>query len=499
MSVKVAATIAGSPVAQAALIGGFGGIASLVGVSADLWGMEWALWITAFSILGGIAFAIFFGTHAAKEQQAQSATLARVDGRTAADSPKLDEMLRLTREMSAATLGKAQQNAPVDESAKQALEDALERLARDAAAGSYTAAGIVERRNVSDVVDYLSARVARLEAGRTAINQRVDEELIAVLREKAAVAYLSGRIPEAEEAAQRVLSDAPEDPSTLNILGLILRLRGQFDQSADIFHRVHSLAVGDSDKAAALNNAGSAYAMAGNFDVSLAHFGRALRHYESVGDESGVALTSGNIANVYMARGDVESARQTFESTIQIYRRLNNREGLVVHLNNLGGALSKLGRFDDAEGCHREALEVATAIGYMEAIASSHANLAAVYLYRNDFHRAHEHWQTALTMNRALGRDYGVAACLGNLALVKRRRGDLVGAKEVTKEGLALDERMGRIEGIANHCFNLGVICDQLGQRGEASLYWQRAQLIYQDMGNAEMAARASEYLASLD
>lgn len=466
-------------IARVVIAEGLACTAAIAGSMGNLWGAETVIWIVAGTGIALVGFEILFQRHHHREQKAQSEQIARIDTRAAADSPKLDELLRIAHEMRDATLGKAEQTAPVEAGTKQALEDALDRLAREAAAGSFTAAGIVERRSVGDVVDFLSAREAKIEAGRESVNARVDEELIAINREKAAVAYLTGRIDDAEGAAIRLRELLPSDMRSAYMLGSIALLRGHLVKAEEFFSAAKDCASDDETRALALGGLGGLRLIEGNLVGAERLFEEALAINRAKKNIQGMALDYRNLGTVFRTRGDLAQAEAAHEKSLELCVSAGNIVGTALNLGNLGIVYMTRGELDRAQGAFTRSLATYEALGVKEGIADQYGNLGFLYLSRGQLDRAEAILLKSIDLEQRLGRREGLASDYGNLGLVYRARGELDASDAMIRKSLAIDQVLNRAEGVANSLGNLGV---NRGMRGD----WSGAMRFFEEELAAE-------------
>ena len=177
----------------------------------------------------------------------------------------------------------------------------------------------------------------------------------------------AGRLDEAENRVRAVLSDRPEHPDALHLLGVIALHRGHERPAAELLGRAVAI---DPNHAAIHSDLGNALHACGELDEALRAFSTATRLAPDV------AHLHFNLGNALNVKGRPEAALPAYHKAIEI------EPGNPVFHNNLGNTLQELQRLDDAA----QALERAVALEprYVDA----HYNLGLVHEARDDFEAA---------------------------------------------------------------------------------------------------------------
>jgi tetratricopeptide (TPR) repeat protein len=262
---------------------------------------------------------------------------------------------------------------PPDKSVDTDLVAAVNRIARDAQRGGLTARQILEGDNPSDVANYLILRRVQIDSAQQLLNQRVDEEKIGLDRELAAVAYTIGRIDDAAEAIERILSLIPDDIDAHNRRGHIQSMRGQLTNAETSYRRVLELSAGNQE-------------------------------WEAIAD--------GNLGNVLKTRGDLDGAEAMYDKSLEINEKLGRLEGMANQYCNLGNVLKTRGDLDGAEAMYHKSLKIDEQLGRLEGMAIAYGNLGIVLQTRGDLDGGRQ----------MLTESSNLFAKLGNSAMVARVR-----------------------------------------------------------------------------
>jgi len=174
---------------------------------------------------------------------------------------------------------------------------------------------------------------AREHGDRKALGAFLDQQLaekqsnmIALLRERAAVAYVSGEIDRAKQCLEQILVTLPDDPDATNELGHIYQLRGNLDAAERQYRRLLELAPNDDEaKAAALGNPGLIYRTRGQVDQAEQFLRDALAINTQLGRLVGQASQLGNLGVIAKARGDLAEARRLWTEARDLFARVGAR------------------------------------------------------------------------------------------------------------------------------------------------------------------------------
>jgi radical SAM protein with 4Fe4S-binding SPASM domain len=223
--------------------------------------------------------------------------------------------------------------------------------------------------------------------------------------------HQAGRLREAANAYEQVLSVAPENPDANHLLGVVAHQAGQ---SALAVELISKAITGKPDDAAYHSNLGNAQRAEGDTGAAEASYHRAL---ELTPDDFEV---HNNLGNLYSDQEQLEGAASSYETAIKLnndYPQAHNNLGVVLQkqgdlaaaetqfrealqltpgyadaANNLGDVLQSLGRTKDATACYRDAL------AGDPNNAAAHNNLATMLQGEGDLANAAQHFRTAVQL-----------------------------------------------------------------------------------------------------
>lgn len=203
------------------------------------------------------------------------------------------------------------------------LEAALRRVAQAEARGE-PEAGIVLAQlrkdgNPQALGAFLDQQLA--EESRQLAEKQV--EVIELLRERAAVAYVSGEIERAEQCLRQILATLPDDLSAINELGHIYRLHGDLDAASRQYSRLLELTPDDEAvKAVALGNLGLIARTRGQLDEAERFLRESLEINKKLGRLEGQASQLANLCAVAEERSDLTTARRLWTEARGLFARV---------------------------------------------------------------------------------------------------------------------------------------------------------------------------------
>lgn len=207
----------------------------------------------------------------------------------------------------------------------------------------------------------------------------------------------------------------------------------------------HYRTVGNrKGEASSLNNLGLVQELLGNYSQAIAFYEQALTLKRSLGDRAGEASTLGNLGLVYDSLGQIFQAIEAYEQQLAIARDIGDQRVEAMALNNLGLAYHLLGVDDRAIAVYEQALVIKRSLGDRGGEGSTLGNLGIVYFDNGDFDRAIALHQQHEAIAREVGDRSSLNIALNNLGLVYFRSDRLPEAEQAFRESLAVAEGIER-------------------------------------------------------
>ena len=276
-------------------------------------------------------------------QNAQQATVQRIEGKVG--------------DLADALLARVSAKDQEIGALKAQLAAALQRAEQAGVAGDTTASDALAQIRKDGDPKKLGAFLDRQLA-------KQQTEVVDLLRERAAVAYISGEIARAEQCLQQILVLLPNDLDAINRLGWIYQLRGDLDGAERQYRRVLDLAPDDqAAKAAILGNLGLIARTRGQLDEAERLHRESLAIEQQLGRLEGQAATLGNLGVIARTRGQLDAAERLHREALAIDQQLGRLEGQAIQLGNLGAIAEQRGNIAEARRLWTEARDLYAQIG----------------------------------------------------------------------------------------------------------------------------------------
>jgi predicted O-linked N-acetylglucosamine transferase (SPINDLY family)/glycosyltransferase involved in cell wall biosynthesis len=252
----------------------------------------------------------------------------------------------------------------------------------------------------------------------------------------------AGRLTEAEQLYRQILTQQPDHPETLQLLGVIAHQVGRNDDALELIHRAIALRPESAD---AHSNLGSVFKATGRLDEAIAAYRQAITL------DPCVPAAHRNLGNSLCEKGRLDEGIAAFREALKL-----RPDYADVH-NHLGLALKEKGRLEEAIAAFRRALDCDPSFAF------AWSNLGCVLRDTGQYAAA------IAAFGHAIALRPGDAAPRNNLGMALRLEGRLDEALAAFREALALDPA------IAEAHTNLGNALKDTGQLDEALAAYRQA------------------------
>jgi CHAT domain-containing protein/Tfp pilus assembly protein PilF len=232
------------------------------------------------------------------------------------------------------------------------------------------------------------------------------------------------------------------DSSTLNNLGQLYAILGEFEQARSCYDEALSLTQADDDRigqAATLSNIGALYLDLGEPQNAIDYYNRALPLMQAMNNPSGEASIVGLIGTALLGAGRKEEALTHYNRALQLSRGAD-RFGEVNALIQIGNTYSELGRKTQALNQYNLAMPIARTINDRLAIATIINNSGDIYRSTGQLKKALDSYEQALVIVREVGDRIKEVSTLGNIATTQKEMGDLAGSRTSIESALVVVE-----------------------------------------------------------
>ena len=221
--------------------------------------------------------------------------------------------------------------------------------------------------------------------------------------------HQNGRLSEAGQLYQQILTINPRHPDCLHLLGMIAYQEGSFATAADMIREAIAI---NSKGTSYYANLGTVLQAQGNLEEAETLYRHALTL------KPGMAEVHLNLGNVLLARGELDGSVACYE------RALALRPTCAEAYNSLGNARQKQGQIDAAIACYEQALAI------KPDYAEVYYNLGSACREQNKLNEAVTFYQEALIINPEYAEAYY------NLGNVLREQGKLEDASASYRSAL---------------------------------------------------------------
>ncbi|MFB9908400.1 BTAD domain-containing putative transcriptional regulator [Allokutzneria oryzae] len=222
----------------------------------------------------------------------------------------------------------------------------------------------------------------------------------------------------------------------------------------------------------------------------------ALKDFESVGDDWGVAAATSDRVSQAMHKGEFADARRFADRGARMFQELGDRWGQLQASFTLGTLAEISGDYDRAAGLHREALRMAEELSLWPEVSYQLSWLGRIALLTKDFDQAKEFHERAMRLGAEQNFPPAEMYAETGLALGARREGQFDVAEKHLRRVLDWHRRVGREEAGALMLSELGFMAEQRGNTEEAHRLHKEGFVLANRMGDPRAVALALEGLA---
>jgi signal transduction histidine kinase len=288
-----------------------------------------------------------------------------------------------------------------------------------------------------------------------------------------------------------VLKTQKEDTARINTLNLLARnYYGNGDDSLTMKYANDAIAG-----AAKLNyaqgifqgytNLGLAYADAGNEELALKKFQKALEVSQQSGSKKDEAKAYNNIGWFLVTHGHANEAFKYYKLSVKIYEDLGDKQSAAMLYYNIGityyGALSN---YTEAIKWHTLQLSRSKEAGDKDGVASSHISIGNCYESLGNYPEAIKNYLAALKISEQTENRGKMAATYNNIGEIYNNQGKYTEALKYYNEGLRVFEQINSKSGIATSHDNIGEMQLLQGNFSEALKHHLIALKLGEEMKN---------------
>ncbi len=222
----------------------------------------------------------------------------------------------------------------------------------------------------------------------------------------------------------------------------------------------------------------------GDYIKAMQCFQKALKIYEKLNYQEGIASVSNNIGLSYYNIGKYNLALKYLKKCLNISRKLSDKMKIGVACGNIGLVYSDKMENRTAFKYYREYLNISQEIGYKRGVAIALSNIAFLYEYEGDIDKSLEYYKRSLFMFEKMGNKRRVGMTFASIGIIHYYKGDFDLAFIYFKKSLDIFERIKDKRGCGISYTNIGKIYMEKGDFNSAKENLQKAEKILTELGD---------------
>jgi tetratricopeptide (TPR) repeat protein len=208
-------------------------------------------------------------------------------------------------------------------------------------------------------------------------------------------------------------------------------------------------------EAALLCAIGAAHFFDEEMDDALASYGQALRLYELIGDNIGLANTMKAIGDVRLFYKEIDAVKPIYREALEIFVRAGDEIGMANTMMSIGAAQFFLKEVDGALYAYTEALKSYKRTGDKLGQANAIRGIGDIQSFRKEMGAALDSYNEALALYKEIGAKLSQANTLMAIGDLRLSRNDRDADLSFYEQALALFKETGETLGQANSLLSL--------------------------------------------
>jgi signal transduction histidine kinase/CheY-like chemotaxis protein/Tfp pilus assembly protein PilF len=206
----------------------------------------------------------------------------------------------------------------------------------------------------------------------------------------------------------------------------------------------------------------------GEFENSLRMADEAIKYYEELKDEKGIANAKYNIAGVYYKTDNYHLGLVNLVDCIKTYRKFNDYHNLSRSHKSLGTIYEYFGDEKNAIQTYEDAITSAKKAGDLNLESNTYNPLSGIYLKQKNIEKASEIIERAITIKKQTGDIRGLAFALygrGKINLVEKRFAE---AENDLNTAINIHQEMGETLGLGMAYHKIAFLYVEMGLLNKA-------------------------------
>jgi CHAT domain-containing protein len=243
----------------------------------------------------------------------------------------------------------------------------------------------------------------------------------------------------------RQINDRAREADTLNDMGLIYRIWGEYQKAFDAYAKTieidNAINTPLNNRISTVNNLGLVYLFLGDTKSAIDRHKKALEYAEATQNTRAKGFSLNNIGLAYKMMGDLPKAAETLEQALKIRTEIKEPAQICTTLSVLGEVYLQMGNPQKSIELQTQAIAVCQnsdrRVGGQAA-----TGLGKAYYVKNEYDKALEQANQALTVARRF-KDRGAEIDARSLiAFAEEKKGNLDGARAQIEQTIEMIESL---------------------------------------------------------
>jgi tetratricopeptide (TPR) repeat protein len=240
------------------------------------------------------------------------------------------------------------------------------------------------------------------------------------------------------------------------------------------------------------------YRISGDIDNSRSEANKAIDLAEKTGNKKYIAKANVNNAYLYKEMGVYPDALSYFLTALKTYENLKDEKGMANTYNGIGLIYKEEKNYPEALKNYYSSLQHYTTANDKHGMSICYNNIGVIFRFSSDFKEALSYYQKALSIDRELNDKAGIAADMANVGNVNAGQGDTAKAMGNFKKSLDIFASIGDKANIAILTDDIGEI--YLAQKNikEAEKYLNASLTIAKNIGDLRVQTYNDRLLSEI-
>ncbi|MBI2863523.1 MAG: tetratricopeptide repeat protein [Chloroflexi bacterium] len=321
---------------------------------------------------------------------------------------------------------------------------------------------------------------------------------------QARVLYQTGELDRALALFSRAIADFARQGDKPNAAratvkrSSVLRLMGRLQEAVEELQRVLSISADDPEvEAEARKGIGIIRGIEGKFAEGIAELKRSFALYEGLGNTYQMAELFHAIGMAHYSKADLSAAEEYYRRSLALSEQIGDLGFAATTLNNMAMVSYRRGDYTVALETLRQALDKVHKAGYLRMEAHVLDSLGCVLQDADEFDEAVGSFENALELGRRVNELPLISQLLDEIGVTYALKGDLARADRFIREAFVEIQGQARRSPCPHHEMAAGLLAFRRGEPRQAIGHFSKACRGFKAAGAKMELARAHYYLAA--